>query len=146
GVLVAVDAGARTDEAAAILRSRGGDVSGRDLTAPTGSSTARTGAHETSDTRTMQLREEELDVGKHRVKDGEVNVRREVVTENRTVDVPVTREEVVVERRPAGREASSGPIREDQESMRIPVSHEEVDVHKQTVAREDVSVGKRSIT
>lgn len=34
GILVAVDAGSRTDEAAAILRSRGADVSGRDIVRP----------------------------------------------------------------------------------------------------------------
>ncbi len=43
-------------------------------------------------------REEELEARKQRVETGEVKVRKEVHTEHKTMDVPVQREEVVVER------------------------------------------------
>jgi len=56
--------------------------------------------------------------------------------------VPVEREEVVIERRPA-RGRASGDIRS--EEIRIPVKEEQVRVEKETVAREDVTVGKRKV-
>ena len=46
----------------------------------------------------IQLREEELQVHKQLVETGKVRVRKEVVTEHRTIEVPVQREEIVIER------------------------------------------------
>jgi len=94
--------------------------------------------------RTIQLREEELKVDKHRVNAGEVNVRKEVITEQRQITVPVEREEVVIERRPGHGQAATGDIKAEQ--IRIPVSEEEVEVRKNTVVKEEVSVGKRKVT
>ena len=92
----------------------------------------------------IQLREEELRAEKERVQAGEVRVRKEVVNEERTIEVPVTREEVVIERKPAqGREAS-GNIDEDEE-IRIPLMEEDVHVEKTPVVREEVTLKKRQI-
>ncbi|MGZ3353251.1 MAG: DUF2382 domain-containing protein, partial [Isosphaeraceae bacterium] len=46
----------------------------------------------------LQLREEQLHVRKHLMAAGEVRVRKEVRTEHRTIEVPVSREEIVIER------------------------------------------------
>jgi hypothetical protein len=51
-----------------------------------------------SETQTLRLHEEQVQVGKERVQTGEVQVHKRVVTEMRTMQVPVQREEVVVER------------------------------------------------
>ena len=51
--------------------------------------------------RTVELREEELHAWKEPVQVGEVRVDKEVVTEQQTIDVPVTHEEVAVEWHPA---------------------------------------------
>jgi uncharacterized protein (TIGR02271 family) len=72
-------------------------------------------------------------------------VRKEVVTEQKSIDVPVNREEVVIERRPAAEvEASGTPVGEDQE-IRIPLSEERVNVEKRPVVREEIDVGKRTV-
>ena len=92
----------------------------------------------------VRLHDEELNVSKHPVEKGEVLVTKEIVTEHKTIDVPVTREEVVIERRPAGASTAGEVIGENQE-IRIPVRDEEVDVQKRTVAREDVTVAKRKV-
>jgi uncharacterized protein (TIGR02271 family) len=93
----------------------------------------------------MQLREEELHARKQPVEKGDVRVRKEVVTEHQTLDVPVQREEVVVERHPvAGKPAASSTIGAGEE-LRIPVKEEEVQVEKRPVVREEVSVGKRRV-
>ena len=51
----------------------------------------------------VELREEELRARKETVEAGELRVRKDVVTEQRTMDVPVTHEEAVVERHPSER-------------------------------------------
>ena len=93
--------------------------------------------------RTIQLREERLKVSKTPVETGNVHVRKEVHTDHQTIDVPVEREEVVIERRPASGHAASGDIRN--EEIRIPVKEEKVNVSKDTVVKEEVSVGKRKV-
>ncbi len=54
----------------------------------------------TESTKAMELREERMAVDKRPVAEGEVTVRKDVVTEQQTVDVPVAHEEVSVTRRP----------------------------------------------
>lgn len=93
--------------------------------------------------RTIRLHEERLKVNKQRVSAGDVTVRKEVITEEKQITVPVEREEVVIERRPATGHAA-GDIRA--ETIRVPVSEERVDVTKETVATEEVNVGKRKVT
>ena len=140
GILVTVQAGDRAELARQALSEGGADL---------GPSYAATGRVSESQTLTegderMELREEELDVDTRQVQAGEVRVRKEVHTEQRSIEVPVTREEVVIERHPvAGREASSQSIGEDE--VRIPLMEEEVDVQKRAVVREEISVGKRKV-
>ena len=47
----------------------------------------------------VELAEDELDVRTRQVEAGRVDVRKEVVAEHRMVEVPIVREEVVIERR-----------------------------------------------
>jgi len=93
----------------------------------------------------MELREEELRANKQSVEAGAVNVRKDVVTERETVDVPVKREEVVVERQAINRPAS-GPIGTGTtEELRVPVREEQVQIEKRPVVTEEVRVGKRVV-
>jgi uncharacterized protein (TIGR02271 family) len=103
-----------------------------------------TAARRTGGDETIEVREEELETRKRPVKTGEVRVRKDVVTEHKTIDVPVRREEVVIERRRTGGRAASGASMTPEE-IRIPVHGEEVDVEKRTVAKEEVKVGKRTV-
>lgn len=95
--------------------------------------------------RRIQLRGELLRAIKERVHKGEVRLRKEVVTEQQTVNVPVSREEVVVEQVPAsGTQQVSGQIGEQGE-VRIPVSEERVKVSKEPVVTGEVRVQKRTV-
>lgn len=97
--------------------------------------------------RTLRLREEQLGVNKERVQAGEVRLGKNVVEEQKTVNVPVTHEEVYVERRPVtGADATTDntPIGTD-ETIRVPVSEEKVNVNKNTVVTGEVAVGKRAV-
>jgi uncharacterized protein (TIGR02271 family) len=97
----------------------------------------------------MQVKEERLHAEKRPVETGEVRVRKEVHTETKNIEVPVQREEVVIERTPVhGRAATEGitadSIREGEE-LRIPVREEQVNVTKDAVVTEEVKVGKRVV-
>lgn len=99
--------------------------------------------------RVMELREEQLNVGKERVQAGEVQIRKEIVTEMKTVEVPLTREEIVVERRNLDgipRDGSLSAADMKTEEIRIPVSEEHVHIEKQVVPREEVRVSARKVT
>jgi uncharacterized protein (TIGR02271 family) len=95
-----------------------------------------------SDQQRLTLSEEELDARKRVHEAGEVRVRKDVVTEHRQVDVPVTKEEVHVERVPAS--SASAPQGEAfrEETIRVPVREEEVEVTKRPRVREEVRVSK----
>jgi len=73
-----------------------------------------------------------------------VRLRKEVVTEQRNIEVPVTREEIVIERHPASGERAEGPVGEGEE-VRIPLMDEEVRVEKTPVVREEISLRKRQV-
>ena len=96
--------------------------------------------------RTVQAREEQLHIQKQREQVGEVTVRKEVHTEHKTIDVPIEREEVVIERHAvSGRAATGGgPLVEGQQ-IRVPISEEHVQVTKTPVVTEEVTVGKRTV-
>jgi len=95
---------------------------------------------------TIELKEEELHANKTPVQTGEVQVHKEVITENRTIDVPVTREEVVIERHAVDRPATGADFADRDQTLRIPVMEEQVNVEKTAVVREEIEIGKRSVS
>ncbi len=140
GILVTVQAGDRVELARQALSEGGADLG------PSGRGYMRSAtAGGAADRDRLELREEQLDVDTREVQAGEVRVRKEVTTEQRNIEVPVTREEAVIERhKVSGREASDQTVGEDEE-IRIPLMEEEVDVQKRAVVREEISVGKRQV-
>jgi uncharacterized protein (TIGR02271 family) len=150
GAVLTVSAPAdRLEEAREILADHDADVrtSGFE-TSGIASSDSSTGAGTSvADTneRRIQLRGEMLRAVKQRVEKGEIRLRKDIVTENQTISVPVTREEVVVERVSAGEaEPLSGSIGEEGE-IRVPVSEERVSVVKEPVVTGEVRVHKRDV-
>ncbi len=93
----------------------------------------------------MLLRKEELDINKRSVHKGDVEFGKEIIEEKMSVDVPVMREEVVIERKAINNVASDSPITEDGHTIKIPVSEEKVNVGKHTVITGEISAHKRSI-
>ncbi|WLR53751.1 YsnF/AvaK domain-containing protein [Mesobacillus subterraneus] len=109
--------------------------------------TSVTGDFDNTDEQTLRLREEQLDVSKERVQAGEVEVHKEVVEEQQKVNIPVTREEVYVERRDVN-ETSSGMDAsiDDDETIRVPIMEEKIEVTKKPVVSEELVIGKREVT
>jgi uncharacterized protein (TIGR02271 family) len=140
--IVTVNAPGREHEAWTILFSRG--AYNRE-TAATTTPMPRDTAGRVKGGRTVEVHEEQLHARMTPVQTGEVRVRKEVVTEQQTLQVPVTREEVVIERRPASGRASAGNIKAGEE-IRIPVKEERVHLEKEAVKTGEVSVSKRKVT
>ena len=101
--------------------------------------------YESENSKAVRLHEEQLDIRKERVQIGELQLRKEVVEEQRTIHVPLLREEVYVERRPVIDEKFDGsPFNED-EIIRIPITEERIEVTKKPIIVEEVIIGKRKI-
>jgi uncharacterized protein (TIGR02271 family) len=94
----------------------------------------------------VQLREEELRPRKETRDAGAVEVRKAVRSEQQTIDVPVTREEAVIERRPVDRREAADYEFGDDETIRVPLREERVTAEKRPVVTEEVTVGKRPVT
>jgi len=133
--LVTVKSGSRYEEARSILQGAGA----YDMQSRPEFETAQS-----SDAQRMPLMEEKLTPRKETVETGNVKLRKEVVTEQRQMDVPVKHEEVVLERHPVEpREAQGASIGEGE--VRVPLREEKVRVEKQPYVKEEVSVGKRPV-
>ncbi|MEQ8200108.1 MAG: YsnF/AvaK domain-containing protein [Syntrophomonadaceae bacterium] len=97
------------------------------------------------DEKSVKLRKEELDISKNRVDIGKVEVGKEIIEERQTVHVPVSRDEVVIERK-AVNEPSDRPIGEDDdEHFSMSVGEERVEVGKHTMVTGEVSARKREM-
>jgi uncharacterized protein (TIGR02271 family) len=146
GAVVTVNAGDRTAEAESILRRYNADL-GENADNNNYSETETGSPQQPVQDRqqnNIQLLGEVLRVHKDRVSRGEVRVRKEVITETQTVQVPVTREELVIERHPVDQATpATGSIGESE--IRIPLSEERASVDTSTVVREEVAVGKKPI-
>ena len=86
--------------------------------------------------------EEELVAGTTRREAGALRVRKRVRIERETIEVPVRREEVYVERVPLSGEAAAAEAEIGEEEIVVPVVEEEVVVEKRPVAKEEVRVRK----
>lgn len=86
---------------------------------------------------TLKLHEEQLDIMKKWVQTANVDIHKEVSTEEKTLLVPVTREELVIEKKPLDEESN-----ENTEVIRIPIREEQIEVIKHWVVLEDVQVHK----
>jgi uncharacterized protein (TIGR02271 family) len=116
-------------------------TTGRDTAADTDTYASRYGDVEH---RSIPLREERLVANKETVQTGEARLHKDVIAEEKTIDVPVTREEVVVERHAGSGQVSDAPIGQD-ETIRVPVREEQVNVNKTTVETGEVALGKRTV-
>ncbi|MFL6411493.1 MAG: YsnF/AvaK domain-containing protein [Nitrososphaeraceae archaeon] len=120
----------------------------RDSPPPSSSSSSAneglTAARKAEET-TVPLTEERLDASK-RESTKEATITKEPVTETKTVEVPVTHEEISVERRPAtGSTTAEKPVQSRTET-KVPLKQEEVQVTKQPYVKEEIVIKKKPVT
>ena len=122
-----------------------GDSPPSSLTTGTQSTADRTKVEET----TVPVTEERLGVSKSQ-STKEATITKKPVTETKTIEVPVTHEEISVERRPVSgttstTSTSDRPVESEQE-IRVPLKQEQVQVTKQPYVKEEVAVKKKPVT
>jgi uncharacterized protein (TIGR02271 family) len=106
-----------------------------------------TQSKETEEATTVPLMEERVDVSKQTEEDM-ATIIKEPITETKTIEVPVTHEEISIERR----KPESGQTETDQkpvtskEEIEIPVKREEIEVTKRPYVKEEVVVKKKPVT
>src|SRR5256714_1732495 len=93
----------------------------------------------------VQLTQEELKVGKRQVEYGGVRLRKIIRTETVNQPVELQREEIAIERVPAG-QAKPGSKSFNQEEIYIPLRREEPVVQKESRVTEEVRATKRKQT
>ena len=115
-----------------------------DATAATGYTAGSAIDHDSDEEDVLERREERLTVDKQTEKAGEVRVGKRVVEEQQSIDVPVTREEVTIERRDVDRPATGEAFTE--ESLEVPVYEERVEAGKEARVVEELEVDKTATT
>jgi len=99
-------------------------------------------------------------VQKQQVETGHVLIRKRIITEEKTIRVPVNREEIVIERYLAADQASVDPANENHQpipddvrilqleagqTIRIPIHEEQVVIEKRPVVIEELVISKQVV-
>ena len=94
----------------------------------------------------IPVMEEELTATVRRQDAGAVRIEKDVVTEERVLDVPVTEERVRVERRVVDRPVNAADAEAFTDTViEVPLESEVVDVHKQARVAEEVVLSKEAV-
>ncbi|MEW6420991.1 MAG: DUF2382 domain-containing protein [Deinococcota bacterium] len=96
----------------------------------------------------LQLLEERLVVNKERIRAGAVEIGKHVETTQQTVNVPLEREEVIIERHPVSdaRPVEGAVLGQDSQTVRVDLEAERANVQKQAYVTEEIEIGKRTVT
>jgi uncharacterized protein (TIGR02271 family) len=94
---------------------------------------------------TIPVVEERLKVSKQTRQD-EAAIIKEPVVETRTVEVPVTHEELRIEKRPSTDVSTESAPVSDTTRYKVHVSREDVEVRKEPYVKEEVVVKKKPVT
>ena len=98
-----------------------------------------------TDEERIPLTEEKLDVSK-RYQEDQATITKKPVKETKTVEVPLTREEISIETRPAsGQKEAQSPIQSEKD-IKIPLKREEAEIIKKPYVKEEVAVKKKKVT
>ncbi|RBM17994.1 hypothetical protein DI005_20365 [Prauserella sp. PE36] len=95
---------------------------------------------------TMTRSEEQLKVSTEQVETGRVRLRKHVVTEEQRVSVPVSHEEVRIEREPITDGVHDGKAKIGEEEQEVVLHAERPVVKKETVPVERVRIGTEQVT
>jgi uncharacterized protein (TIGR02271 family) len=97
----------------------------------------------------IPLREERLNVSKEEFTE-QATVTKEPITETKTIEIPVTHEEITIEKTPPRHRkytsiSSESPV-DSKTEIKIPLKKEEIEVIKQPYVKEEVVVKKNPVT
>jgi uncharacterized protein (TIGR02271 family) len=90
------------------------------------------------DAGTLELHKEELQITKNMIKTADVKVYKKTFTEEKQITVPLTREELIIEKKVLDPNGAEPQI----EIIRIPIVEERIEVTKKPVILENVEISK----
>ena len=100
---------------------------------------------EENEENTIPVTDEKLEVSKD-IQESQTTLTKEPITETKTVEVPITHEEVTIEiRPPSGQTKAQEPV-SSKENITIPLKKEEVEVSKIPFVKEEAVVKKNPTT
>jgi uncharacterized protein (TIGR02271 family) len=100
---------------------------------------------EENEENTIPVTDEKLDATKD-IQESQTTLTKEPITETKTVEVPITHEEVTIEiRPPSGQTKAQEPV-SSKENITIPLKKEEVEVSKVPFVKEEAVVKKNPTT
>ena len=87
-------------------------------------------------------------MNKERIRAGAVEIGKHVETVQQTVNVPLEREEVIIERHPVSdaRPVEGAVLGQDSQTVRVDLEAERANVQKQVYVTEEIEIGKRTVT
>lgn len=91
---------------------------------------------------TLELHKEEFEVSKKIIETANVNVYKKTYTIEKQILVPVTHEDLIIEKKILNPESTTDA---KVETMRIPLSEERIEVTKHPIILEDVEIYKKKI-
>ena len=98
-----------------------------------------------TDEERIPLTEERLEVSK-RNQENQATITKKPVTETKRVEVPLTREEISIERRPpSGQTEAQSPIQSEKD-IKIPLKREKAEVSKKPYVKEEAVIKKKAFT
>jgi uncharacterized protein (TIGR02271 family) len=100
---------------------------------------------EDEDMATFHIKKEELEIAKEWMQTGEVNIYREIITEEKSFTVPIKREELVIKKKALANSVTLEHKDMATEIIRILLNEEHVEFNKHKVNLEDVSIYKHQI-
>jgi uncharacterized protein (TIGR02271 family) len=130
------------------VRDQGWDVEPTgdlETTTPPGSDTTTSGDVAVTDTIWVPVHEEELSATKTPREIGQVRVEKQVVAEEKVLEVPVTEERVRVERRTVDRPVGADAAPFEGGTIEVPVRGEDVQLQKTVRVSEEVEIGKDAV-
>jgi uncharacterized protein (TIGR02271 family) len=98
-----------------------------------------------ADDDSVVVRNEELEVGTERRSSGQARLRKRTTTETRTVEVPVTREEIVLEREPVDPDSAEARAADAGANEVVIETQEQVPVVTKKVSAEKVSLDTATV-
>ncbi len=107
---------------------------------------AATTAHTAGETVSVPVVEEELHAGVREVSGGSARIVKDVISEQQSIDVPVSHEEVYVTERAVNRPATQADMNAMTQEIDIPLTEQQVVTSKEAVVTGEVGIRKEVIT
>lgn len=90
----------------------------------------------------LQLKEEELTIAKKCVETGQVEIYKESITIEKTINVPIVQEHLVIEKKSL-QSADSNIENQNSQIIRIPLKEESIEIIKHPVVLQEVEIYKK---